>query len=44
MSLEAGLNTVSPKTEHIAFIFFREKKDAGYDSFVKNGWNGFHKK
>jgi len=23
---------------------FREQKDVGYDSFVKNGWNGFHRK
>ena len=25
-------------------FLFREKKDARYDSFVKNGWNGFHRK
>ncbi len=23
---------------------FREKKDGGYEAFVKNGWNGFHRK
>ena len=23
---------------------FREKKDAGYDAFVVNGWDGFHRK
>ncbi|CAN6295008.1 unnamed protein product [Urochloa humidicola] len=25
-------------------FLFREKKDAGYDSFVVNGWNGYHRK
>jgi hypothetical protein len=23
---------------------FREKKDAGYNVFVVNGWNGYHRK
>jgi len=23
---------------------FREKKDGGYEAFVKNGWNGYHRK
>jgi len=25
-------------------FLFREKKDAGYESFVVNGWNGYHRK
>lgn len=25
-------------------FLFREKKDGGYEAFVKNGWNGFHRK
>jgi len=25
-------------------FLFREKKDDGYEAFVKNGWNGYHKK
>ena len=34
--------------KHKAYCFycflFREKKDARYDAFVVNGWNGFHRK
>lgn len=26
------------------YFLFREKKDGGYEAFVKNGWNGFHRK
>ena len=37
----------SEKTQR-AYCFycflFREKKDAGYDAFVVNGWDGFHRK
>jgi uncharacterized membrane protein YwzB len=31
---------------HIVFVafLFRDKNNAGYDAFVKNGWNTFHKK
>jgi len=25
-------------------FLFREKKDGGYEAFVKNGWNGYHRK
>ena len=25
-------------------FLFREKKDDGYEAFVKNGWNGYHRK
>ena len=25
-------------------FWFREKKDAGYEAFVVNGWNGYHRK
>ena len=25
-------------------FLFREKKDAGYEAFVVNGWNGYHRK
>ena len=25
-------------------FLFRHKKDAGYEAFVKNGWNGYHRK
>ena len=25
-------------------FLFREQKDVGYDSFFKNGWNGFYRK
>ena len=34
------------RIEYIAFycFLFREKKDAGYDAFVVNGWNGYRRK
>jgi hypothetical protein len=36
------------ESEDRAYCFccflFREKKDSGYEAFVKNGWNGFHRK
>ncbi|KAG2620807.1 hypothetical protein PVAP13_3NG200304 [Panicum virgatum] len=37
----------SEKTQRVYCFYcflFREKKDAGYDVFVVNGWNGFHRK
>ncbi|CAD6333648.1 unnamed protein product [Miscanthus lutarioriparius] len=34
----------NPVFRHQGFNLSRKKKDDGYKAFVKNGWNGFHRK